>query len=68
MKIKAPVVAVASSLVICLTTNLAAQQLTTGDPNPKIMERLGPNISRVRPTNTPYEKWFARARQRYTDF
>lgn len=67
MKINTLVVA-AASLVICVTSNLAAEPFTTGDPNPKIMERLGPNISRVRPTNTPYEKWFAKARQRIPTF
>ena len=58
----------AASLVFCLSTNLDAQQLTSRDPNPKIMEQVGPNMSRVRPTNTPYEKWFAKARQSIPTF
>ena len=67
MKIKTLTVA-AVGLAICLTTNVNAQQLTSRDPNPKIMEQVGPNMSRVRPTNTPYEKWFAKARQSIPTF
>jgi len=42
---------------------LRSQQITGSDPNPKVMEQLGPNMSRVRPTNTPYELWFAKAKK-----
>jgi uncharacterized RmlC-like cupin family protein len=47
---------------------LAAQQIPTADPNPKIMEKVGASISRVRPVNTPYEKWFAKAKETIPTF
>jgi len=55
-------------LSACVAANVSSQQITGSDPNPKVMEQLGPNMSRVRPTNTPYELWFAKARQKIPTF
>ena len=54
-------------LSVCAVDNLGSQQIPGGDPNPKIMEQLGANMSRVRPTNTPYELWFEKAKKKDTD-
>lgn len=55
-------------LSLCYAATLRSQQITGSDPNPKVMEKVGPSMSRVRPTNTPYEKWFAKARQEIPTF
>jgi len=55
-------------LLVSYTTSLSSQQITGSDPNSKVMEKVGPTMSRVRPTNTPYERWFAKARQEIPTF
>ena len=55
-------------LSVCAVDNLDSQQIPGSDPNPKIMEQLGANMSRVRPTNTPYELWFEKAKKKIPTF
>lgn len=55
-------------LSLCFAGQLSSQQITAGDPNPKVMEQLGSGVSRVRPTNTPYELWFEKAKQTIPTF
>jgi len=55
-------------LSACVAGNLRSQQIPGSDPSPKVMEQLGPSMSRVRPTNTPYELWFAKAKQNMPSF
>ncbi|MGB5486108.1 MAG: hypothetical protein WBN06_01820, partial [Lysobacterales bacterium] len=55
-------------LSVGIVDKLNSQQIPGGDPNPKIMEQLGANMSRVRPTNTPYELWFEKAKEKIPTF
>lgn len=55
-------------IVSIISPGVNAQQIPAADPNPKVLEKVGPNISRVRPTNTPYEKWFAGAKNHIPTF
>lgn len=63
----------AAPLLACLATAASAQQ-GTGAPGAEQsnrgdrMERVGPTMWRVRPSNTPYDKWFAEAKKKMPTF
>ena len=67
MKFRAQLV-ITLSLVICQLTILEAQQFTNAEPPPRKVENLGSQVTRVIPTNTPYERWFKKAKQRVPTF
>lgn len=48
----------AAALMLCLTLGNAYAQNGEGEDNDRL-ERVGPTMWRVRPTESPYENWFA---------
>ncbi len=56
--------------IILLTAFPAApaQEIPAADPNPKVYEQVGANIYRVRPVDTPYERWFGKAKHHIPSF
>ncbi len=52
---------------LCLATNLVAQESPESVLDSKL-EQVGPSMWRVRPRDTPYERWFEEAQDRIPTF
>lgn len=58
-----------ATVVLALALGPAhAQQIPAGEPEPEVLQAVGHGIFRVKPVNTPYERWFAKARQHMPTF
>jgi len=61
MKIRSTIIT-AASLLLVLVLGVSAQEAAKNDQeeaNNERLERVGPTMWRVKPTDTPYEHWFA---------
>jgi len=55
-------------VALAVAAPLDAQQATRRGEGSRIYEQLGDNISRVRPTDSPYERWFREASRHMPTF
>ena len=57
-----------TSLMLCLMTGVNAQDQANSNDDEDRLEQVGPTMFRVRPTNSPYEHWFARNKGKIPSF